>query len=420
MDRILSQSEQKNNRGKNILTILAVAGLIALAVFGFRQLLHKKVEENDIITAKVIKGEMKNTLSATGIVVPAVEREINAPVSTEIKSTHQQRGSEVKQGDLIISLDDNFVQLEVDKLKDELALRKNNIHRLRLTYDKDLRDLELRDQIKALQLTELEAQVKDQRRLEKIGGATMEEVEKAESQLKVAAIEKKMLENELNFQQSVNSTNKANLELEYNIQQKSLSELQQKLQKTKVRATQSGVITWINEDIGKKVAEGEPLIRIADLSRYKIEARCADRFAAKLFVGQVVSVRVNKQRYTGSIDRIFPEIVDNTIRFLVQLEKAENNNLRPQMKTEVFVVTDERPATLKVKKGLAIKGSQSQDIFVIRNGEAVKTRIKKGLVNSEYVEIVEGLEEGDEILISDMEDYKHLESFSLTKSKLGI
>ena len=80
---------------------------------------------------------------------------------------------------------EEYVALEFEKLADELELKKNNVTLLKLEYDKNLRDLELEDEIKALQLSSLEAQLTDAERLQKIGGATQEEVEQAELNLKI-------------------------------------------------------------------------------------------------------------------------------------------------------------------------------------------------------------------------------------------
>jgi len=249
MDRQISYKEQsKVNYKKWVYSIVGLL-LLCLSIYGLRSLLKNKADKSDFFIATVEKGDVTNTITASEVVIPAFEWEINAPVATEIKSVNLSTGVEVKKGDLILELDQEYTKLEYDQLKDELDLRKNNIEKLKLKFDKDLRDLDYRDQIKALQVDELKAEVSDQKRLLDIGSSTKEELEQAQLKLKVLKLEKNMLENELQYSRNVNE--KKGLELEYTIQEKRLKELRKKLKETSVRSPQVGVITWINEDIGR-------------------------------------------------------------------------------------------------------------------------------------------------------------------------
>ena len=413
MDRQLSTKEQSKGQYKKWLYIIGGLALLCAAIYGFRSMLENKVNESDFFIASVERGDVTNTVSAAGIVIPAFEREINAPVATEIKSVSLSTGAQVKQGDLILELDQEFTKLEYDQLKDELDLRKNNIEMLKLQFDKDLLDLDYRDQIKALEVDELEAEVADQRRLLNIGGGTAEELEQAELQLKVAGLEKKMLENELQYSRNVNVNEKKGLELEYTIQEKRLKELRRKLTETNVRSPQSGVITWINEDIGRTVTAGETLVRIADLGRYTIEATSSDRNSQKLSLGLPVQVRIGSNNLKGAISRILPSVENNTVRFFVELENSSSEFLRPNMRAEVFIITDKKEDVLRIKNGAAFRGAITQEVFFVEGNKAVKKKIKKGISNSDYVEIISNANPGSKIIISDVSDYKHLDEFIL-------
>lgn len=413
MDRQLSTKEQSKGQYKKWLYIIGGIALLVAAIYGFQSLLEHKVNESDFFIASVERGDVTSTVSAAGIVIPAFEREINAPVATEIKSVSLSTGAEVKKGDLILELDQEYTKLEFDQLKDELDLRKNNIEMLKLKFDKDLLDLDYRDQIKALEVEELEAEVSDQKRLLKIGGGTAEELEQAELQLKVAELEKKMLGNELQYSRSVNVNEKKGLELEYTIQEKRLKELRRKLTETSVRSPQSGVITWINEDIGRTVVQGETLVRIADLGRYTIEATSSDRNSQKISLGLPVQVRIGSNYLKGSISRILPSVENNTVRFFVELEKSNSEILRPNMRAEVFIITDKKENVLRIKNGAAFRGANSQEVFFVEGNKAVKRKIKRGISNSDFVEITANASQGSRIIISDVSDYIHLDEFIL-------
>lgn len=413
MDKQISQDEQKKNTAKRLLPILLIIAIAVFAYFGLRSVFQKTAKSNTVHIVTVEEGDIRQTLSAAGTVIAASERVINAPVSTEIEEVLLSSGATVKANDLILVLDQEYTKLAYDRLQDELALRKNNISKLKLQFDKDLRDIDYQDQIKALQLSELEAQLNDQKRLLKIGGATSEDVESAELRLSISKIEKKVLENELQFKRQVNTTDKKNLQLEYEIQVKRLQELERKLTETQVRSPNEGVITWINEDIGKTVAEGEPLVKIANLDRFKIEASTSDRNSDKLQIGLAVEVRIGKDRLAGQITRILPEITNNTITFFISLDEADHSSLRPNLRTEIYIIAGEKSDVLRVKRGSILKGTTSQYVYKVVGDKAIKTRITKGLVSSEYFEIVSGLSAGDRIIISDTEEFEHMDEFKI-------
>lgn len=417
MDRVLTKTEQTKSGFKRIWGTLIIILLLAAAYMLLKKTLQKKADRKDLHIVKVEKGNIKETLSAAGTVIPSSERVINSPVSTEIKEVLLSTGSNVEEGDIILRLDQEYTRLEYEKLEDELSLRKNNVEKLKLQFDKDLRDIDYQDQIKGLQLSELKAQLADQKRLLVIGGATKEDVESAELKLNIAKIEKKVLENDLSFRESVNQTDKNNLQLEINIQVKRLRELQRKLNETEVRSPQKGVITWINEDIGKTVTEGEPLVKIANLQKFKVEASTSDRNSKDLITGLEVEVRVGKERLRGTIERILPEIINNTVRFIISLEESSHASLRPNLRTEIYIITNEKSDVLKAKRGNALKGTQSQFFYKVKDNVAEKIRVTKGLVSSEYFEITAGLQEGEKIIISDVSDYDHMESFIIKENK---
>ena len=413
MDRVLTNSEQSKNKINKfipaIILMIFLGGGYYLMKKGFR----KKATTNKLHIVKVEKGNIRETLTATGTIVAASERIINAPVSTEIEDVMMSTGSEVKKGDLILKLDQEYTALEYERLNDELSLRKNNIEKLKLQFDKDLRDLDYQDQIKALELSELKTQVSDQERLLKIGGATAEELEAAKLKLSISEIEKKLLENDLQFKRQVNSTDKANLQLEFDIQSKRLKQLSRKLKETRVVSPQSGVITWINEDIGKTVQEGEPLVKIANLDRFEILALTSDRNNKALQVGLPVEVRLGKERLKGSITRILPEVENNTVKFYIALEKNNHESLRPNLRAEVYIISSNKENVLRAKRGTALKGPHDQFIYKVVGNEAVKTKISKGLVSSEYFEITNGLQAGDQIIISETDDFDHMDRFTI-------
>jgi len=197
------------------------------------------------------------------------------------------------------------------------------------------------------------------------------------------------------------------------MEEKEVQQLSRKMRETEVRAPRAGVITWVNENLGQRVEEGAALARIANLGRYKIEGTCSDRYAEQLAIGQPVELRLARAKLDGIITDILPEVTGNTIKFRVEIEDSSNDNLRPNLRAELYVITSKQEDVLRVRNGPAFRGGKMQSIFVVRDNEVVRTQVGTGLRNGDFVEITSGLIAGDRIVISDMEDFERMNSFQL-------
>jgi len=414
MDKPISKSTQNRSRLRKILRWILILGAVAALFLILRNLLKTRVEAADFQIASIERGTIENTITASGLVVPAFEQQVVSPISTSVKDVLLRSGDEVKKGDPMMLLDDEFIRLEYESLEDQYELKTNNITRLKYEYDKNIKDLDYENKIKDLQLSSLESQLTDAQRLQEIGSATQEEVDQAQLNLEIARLQKKKLENELAFSQQVLAGDKRNLELEALMEQKKLTELQRKLRETKVTAPRAGVITWISEDLGKTVTEGELLVRLADLGRFRVEATVSDRYAQYIKVGQPVRVRINRSDLTGYVAATLPAVENNTVGFIVELEQPDHKLLRPNMRVEVFLISDRREQALRLRNGPVFTGAARQNLFVIRGEEAVKTSARVGLTGIDFVELLEtDLEAGDRVIISDMERFDHLERIQL-------
>ncbi|MEL6834584.1 MAG: HlyD family efflux transporter periplasmic adaptor subunit [Bacteroidota bacterium] len=414
MDREIDEKQLNQTRRRNWLRIAVVIALLVLGFWAFRSWLSPSAKARDFRMATIERGALESTIAATGTVTPSFEQQLNAPIATQVKTVHLRSGTEVERGDLILELDKSFLLLDVAARRGQLDLRKNSIDLLQLELDRDLKELEYDDEIKGLQVAAAEAALTDAQRLGKIGGATAEEVEQAETNLQILELEKAKLENELNYRRNSLAGRKREVVLEANIQEQELQELENKLDLTEVRAPGPGVITWVNENIGEQVPEGNPLVRIADLRSFQIEASCSDRYADRVTVGQAVNVRLNDETLLGQITNILPAVANNTVEFLVALEKPDHPQLRPNMRLEVFIVTDRKADVLKVKQGPVFKGGLRQKLFAVRGSEAELLEVRTGISNGDYIELLTNeLSVGDKIIISDTRDYEHTNRLKL-------
>lgn len=413
MDREVAPELVESERNRKWFVGATVLVILAAGIYFFRQSLGTSVESSRIRVTVVQQGDVENTLNATGEVIPAYEQIITSPIRASIKSVLLTPGTKVVPGQAIVELDKSLTQIEFERYQDQLELKKNGIDQLRMRLDKNLYDAEISDKIKLLNINKLKADLEDSRRLEKVGGGTKEDITRAENALKIAELEKQQLENDLSYNRKSMGASLRETELGAQIEGKNLKELQHKLKMADIVAYRKGVLTWVNENIGSSVNEGEMLAKVADLGSFRVEGSCSDVYAEQVKPGLSVIVKVNESALRGVITQVKPAVKDGVIGFVVQLDNAQNDALRPNMKVEVYVVTSRSANTIRVANGPAFNGKQKQHVFVLENGIAKRREIQVGLSNFDFVEIKSGLQVGEKVILTDMNQYEHLEEITI-------
>jgi len=364
-------------------------------------------------TAIVETGNIENTINASGEVVPEFEEIISSPIVASIKNVIRNAGATVASGESIIALDKSATENELEKQKFQLESKKNNIHKLKLELDKSFYDIKSNNDIKQLRINSLIAEVENAKRLFKAGGGTQEDIDKAELNLKVAKLEKLQLENEIKSKQLTMQVEMRESEIEAAIQQNDLAALQNKLNNANILTTRAGVITWVNKNIGARVAEGEPLARIADLSGFKITGNISDNYLSELLEGMSAIVKINETQLRGKVTHVYPSIQNNIAQFDIGLDSQHIKLLRPNLKVDVFLVTSSKANVMRVANGAAFKGSSPMDIFVVQQGKALRRKIKTGMSNFDFIELMDNIRPGDKVIISDMKKYENVDEITI-------
>ena len=415
MDRELSKQQIRKQQGKTLWYAgLAIVAVVA-AVWLMRGTLSTSLKRAEIRIAVVERGDVDNTLNAAGEVQPEFEQVITSPISAVIQQAYFNAGSSVRMGDKILELDKTFTQIEFEKQKDELELKRNGIVKIKLDLDKSFFDIQIQDSIKACRITSLKADLENAKRLFNAGGGTREAIEQAETNLRVAQLEKRQLENDIRSSQLGMQASIRETEINASIQSRELSEFEQKLRQANIVATRAGVLTYVNKNLGVKVNEGEILARIADLESFKILGTVSDNYATQLHTGMPAVVRLGDTLIRGTLINIHPAVSNNVMTFDVTLDDQHaSSQLRPNMKVELFLVTASSKNTLRVKNGPAFKGGAVQDVFVLRpDGKAVRRTVKIGLSNFDFVEVLEGLNLGETVVVSDLSSYKNTKEITI-------
>ena len=420
MDRPIDPAFLRRQRGKRVAySAMGLAALIWIAVW-LPSWIRPALDPNRIRTAQVQWGAVEETIAASGTVVPQFEQIIFSPVNTRLVRILQKPGAMLKQGQFIVELDLNAARLEVEKRAEELALTQNRRTQLELDKRKKQSDLETRWRLKNLEFQRFKTRTAQLRQLKGIGAVSGEELSQARLQEQRAEIELQQLQADRSNLVEATEAQLEALQLEMNILEREGEEARRRLERAVIRADRDGVLTAIAPEVGASIHQGQEIARIADLSSFRVNVTVSDIHARRLQEGLWVRLRINEEEYVkGHIARILPTVAGGTIQLEVELEDSAHALLRPNQRVDAYIVTARKGRALRLKRGPFINGrSGLHEVFVVRGQTAVKTEVRIGIANFEYYEVEEGLLDGDEVIISDVKDYLHLDEVQIKQRRL--
>lgn len=408
MDREIDSGVRRGRRIKQaviaVAVLLAAAGLLAVG----SSWLSPSIARSRARFAHVERGDIEATLAASGTVVPAYERVVSCPMEARVERVLRKAGDVIEQGDAILELDTSATKLQLERLEERLAQNRNERVQRSLELEERVSAIESNIESGRLDLEIARFRLEQKQRLSAEGLIAVDELKEAEVAVKKAEIELGRHAEEVVAERRLNAARFEQLALDAGILGKERDDARRQLALATTAAPVSGVLTSVIEDEGVTVGQGEVLARIADLDSFRIEARMSDAYAARLSVGQDAWVLIDDDRLPARVAGVSPTVEEGTIGFTVDLDEASHDLLRRNLRVDVLVVTGRRSDVLKAPRGPYIQGGGDRHkIFVVADDRALRTDVTLGLVGHEYYEIVDGLEEGDEIIISDVRDYLH-------------
>lgn len=408
MDREIEVSyRRKQWLRRMVLAVAALAAAGTVFVWG-PQLLKSSVARSQIRTARVDAGPLESQITASGKVVPEFEQVLSSPLNARVVKILKRPGAILSKGEPILELDLNESRLAIEKLNQQIELKQNQQAKAKLDLEDTLIRLQSNIQIKMLDLKSAQAATLRNSILFKQGLLSEEKLREVELLEEKTRTELKQLEDSKRNSQASTKTQLEGLTLEMKTLEQERTEAQRQLELATTKSDRNGVLTWVVEIEGSTVQKGAVLARIADLSTFRVEATVSDVHASRLSAALPVKVKINDDLLPGSIASINPSVANGVIAMLVALDDKSSDLLKSNLRVDVLISTDRKERALRIKKGPFASGEGSKDVFVIRGDTAIKTPVRFGISSFDQYEVLQGLIEGDEVIISDMKDYLHL------------
>ena len=373
------------------------------------------VDRATVWSDEVKRGPMLRDVRGLGTLVPEDIRWIPAQTDSRVDRWVLRPGATVKPGSVIMELSDPALQREALDAEFQLKGAEADLANLKVQVDSDLMnqkaveagvrsdyeqakiqhevDAKLVAEGLAADVTERLSRVKEQQlaiRVQLEGERTKVAVDSAKARL--AAQQAKIDEQNALFQLKKSQVDALH-----------------------VRAGIDGVLQLVPVEVGQHVTPGTNLARVADPKKLKAEIKIAETQAKDVVIGQTATVDTRNGVVTGHVSRVDPSVQNGTVTVDVQFDGLLPDGARPDLSVDGTVELENLKNVLYV--GRPVHGASQSTISLFRltpdGSEAVRTNVKLGRSSVNTVEILDGLQVGDRVILSDMSQWDNYDRIRL-------
>jgi HlyD family secretion protein len=410
MDIPRSEKVKRNKRIRRvlylILTFLAIGGVtVALSKL---QPAPPSVESGTVVSGEVKRGELVRNVRGNGALVPEEIRSIQAAVNGRIEKRNVKLGDTVKEDTVLIEMSNP--ELERDALdaqtqlvaaEAELANQRVQLRSQYLSQKAQAANVRA-DYTRAKMISETDFALYNDgvgsERTYKLSKSTADELSER------AQIEQERLEigpDSMKAQIAVYEARVRQFKALYDLRSKQLDAL-------KVRAGLSGVVQDLAVQIGQQVGVAANLARVADPSRLKAEIRIPETQTRDITFGQRVEIDLRNLGFIqGRVMRIAPAPIQGSLTIDVALDGELPKGARPDMTVDGTIEIERLKDVLYVQRPTSGQEQSTITLFkyVGSGREAVRAQVKLGRSSVTDIEILEGLNVGDRVILSDMSQF---------------
>ncbi len=402
---------------KRIILALVVASLLGAVTWGLSRLepAAPTAKRANLWTGKVERGEMVREVRGPGTLIPDQIWWVPATVAGRVERIFIKAGRAVQPDDVILELSNPQLQLDLLESEWQLKQAEANYKDLAVRLASEL--LTQRANAAAVEADYEQAKLQADRNQKLAAEDLLSDLDYELSKVRSdtletrTRLEQERLDIRAESTQAQLDSQRAEIERRRALYQLRLEEVAA----LKVRAGVRGVLQEVPVDVGLQVAQGANLARIAQPETLIAELRIPETQAKDITIGQKVRVDARNGVIQGTVARIDPAVRESTVTVDVDLEGPLPPWVRPDLSVDGTVEIERIEDILYMGRPAHGQSDSLISLFKFVNGgsEAVRVQVRLGRSSVNTIEILEGLNAGDEVILSDMSQYDEVNKVRL-------
>lgn len=357
-----------------------------------------------IRVAEVVRGDLVRDISADGRVISANSPTLYAIAGGTV-TLHVVAGDRVEEGQPLAEIDSP--ELRSRLVQEESTLASLEAEADRAELDARIVRSNARKLVEQAEVerTAAERDVQRYRRGFEGGAVAQVDLANAEDRLQNAEIALASAREDDSLQVQGAGLDTRNRRLLAERQRAVVDELRRQVEALTLRSPFDGQVGQVQVAQRSNVADNAPVLTVVDLSEFEVEIRVPESFARDLGIGMPARVRSANETYDAEVSAVSPEVVNGEVAARVRFSDEQPPGLRQNQRLSVRILLDSREDVLMVERGPFLEQEGGRFAYVLDGSRAERRPIVTGAVSLGAVEIVDGLAEGERIVVSGSDQF---------------
>ncbi len=363
--------------------------------------------------APIVRGEFVRDVAVRGTIVAAVSPTLFTPADGTV-TLNVAAGDSVTINEIVATIDSPEVTSRLGQERATLQRMENELERQAI----DKKKAELKNQ-QTVELARVEI-IAAERELRRADASrehqviSQQDYDKARDDLSKAELEFAHAKENAVLDSESLAFELRTMALNRDRQQLLVADLERQVDELNIRSPVNGMVGSLAVEQKAVVIRNTPLLTVVDLSRFEIEILVPENYADDLVLGMDADITFGTDRYPGVITAVSPEVQNNQVTARVRFTGDLPEGLRQNQRVSARIILESKSNTLMVQRGPFLDSGNGRIAYVVDDNLAVKRSIRVGSTSIGQVEILDGLAEGDRIVISNLSQFESVDTAYLT------
>jgi HlyD family secretion protein len=393
-------------RGPRAIALAVVAGLalVVLTVVLFPSIrrwssAERSVDATTLRFALVTRGELLRDITVQGRVVASLHPTLFS-TGQGIVSLRTRAGAQVRKGEVLATIDSNELQSASEQARAQLLSIQAELDRQKILSRQSA--LRARQQVDLLALR-LQAARRELARNERTfheGLSNRADYESAQDSVRIAEMELAQATRELDLSRETTSFEVQTRAQQVVSQQSRAADLSKRVDELTIRAPFDGMVASVAVQDRDAVAPNQAILTVVNLSSLELEVALPEEYAGETVIGTPATIAFNGREYQGRVTAVSPEVIANQVAATVAFVE-QPQGLKQNQRLSTRLVFESKKNVLKVARGAFVDAGGGRIAWTVDGDVATRRNVTLGATSASEVEVVQGLEAGDRIIVSD-------------------
>lgn len=367
-----------------------------------------KVDARSISVGAVKHEQFNDFVRVDGQVQPITVVQLSPEEGGIVQEKVVEEGAQVKKGDVIVRLSNSNLDLQILTAEAELAEKQNFLRNTQVTMEQDKLANETEKLQYDMDMTRALRNYKQQKQLYEEDLIAKEEYLKAKEDYELASRKHALVTERLRQDSLSRTIQMEEMEISLANMRKNIQLVHQRKENLNVRSQIDGELGLLDVVLGQNITPGQKIGQINDLSDYKIEALIDEHYIDRVKQGLSASFERQGANFALTVRKVYPEVRDGKFRADFIFTGERPDNIRSGQTYYINLELGQPTESIIIPKGTFFQSTGGNWIFVLdaEGKKAYRRQIKIGRQNPQYYEVLEGLEAGEQVIVSSYESYK--------------